>query len=100
VVADPLPDLVVPGESVRMDVHLVNDLRHEIDFAVVDAVATWTGGEQRWRFGGAVPADDVVKVGEIRFDVPEADGTLTVELAMTSGSVTSTNGYTATITPP
>ena len=100
VVADPLPDLVVPGESVRMDVHLVNDLRHEIDFAVVDAVATWSGGEQRWRFGGAVPADDVVKVGEIRFDVPEADGTLTVELAMTSGSVTSTNGYTTTITPP
>ena len=58
------------------------------------------GSQGASRFGGAVPADDVVKVGEIRFDVPEADGTLTVELAMTSGSVTSTNGYTTTITPP
>ncbi len=51
----------------RLDVHLVNDLRSDIDFAVVDATATWAGGTQRWRFGGPIPADDVVKVGTDRF---------------------------------
>jgi hypothetical protein len=78
---------------------VVNDLREALDFAVVDAVASWAGGEQRWRFGGPVPADDVVKVGRIRFDAPDRLGELSLDLTLTSGTVMSDNRYTTVVTP-
>ena len=97
VVIDPLPDLVAPGDQLDLDVHLISDLRVPIDFAVVDAVATWSvgeqssgqqsAGEQRWRFGGSVAADDVVMVGRIRLDVPDTAGLLTIDLTMTAGEI-------------
>ncbi len=97
VVADALPDEFRPGERLDVDVHVVSDLREALDFAVVDAVASWSGGEQRWRFGGPIPADDVVKVGRIRLDIPDAIGAITLDLTLTSGDVTSDNRYTTTI---
>ena len=100
VVADPLPDDLQRGETVDVDVHVVSDLRHALDFAVVDAVVSWAAGEQRWRFGGAIPADDVVKVGRIRFDVPDAGSRIELDLTLTSGDVTSRNHYTTTIIAP
>lgn len=103
VVIDPLPDLVAPGDPLDLDVHLISDLRVPIDFAVVDAVATWasveqSSGEQRWRFGGSVAADDVVKVGRIRLDVPDTTGLLTIDLTITAGEITGTNHYATTVT--
>ncbi|HYN32779.1 MAG TPA: hypothetical protein VES40_09145 [Ilumatobacteraceae bacterium] len=103
VVIDPLPDLVAPGDQLDLDVHLISDVRTPIDFAVVDAVAHWSSGEQssgeqRWRFGGAVAADDVVKVGRIRFDVPDTKGLLTFDLTITAGDITGTNHYATTVT--
>ena len=99
VVIDPLPDLVAPGDQLDLDVHLISDLRVPIDFAVVDAVATLgSSGEQRWRFGGSVAADDVVKVGRIRLDVPDTTGLLTIDLTMTAGEITGTNHYATTVT--
>ncbi len=101
VVADPLPDTVVPADRIDIDVHVVSDRREPLDFAVVDAVMSWREGEQRWRFGGPIPADDVVKVGEIRFDVPaDASGPITLDLQLTSGDVTSRNHATTTVTTP
>jgi beta-mannosidase len=100
VVADPLPSDLDLGEQLDVDVHVVSDLRHGLDFAVVDATVGWAGGEQRWRFGGPIPADDVVKVGRIRLDVPVASGPLTLDLQLTSGDVTSKNHYTTTIANP
>ncbi len=97
VVADPLPDELQPGEQLDIDVHVVSDLREPLDFAVVDAVASWSGGEQRWRFGGPIPADDVVKVGRIRLDTPDAIGAIILDLTLTSGNITSNNHYTTTI---
>jgi beta-mannosidase len=97
VIADPLPAEILPGDRVDLDVHVVSDLREPLDFAVVDAIASWRGGERRWRFGGPIPADDVVKVGRLRLEVPDVPGPLTIELALTSGSVTNSNKYTATI---
>ena len=93
VVADPLPADVQPGERLELDVHVVSDLREPLDFAVVDVVASWIGGEQRWRFGGPVPPDDVVKVGRVRLDVPDAIGSITLDLTLTSGNITSRNRY-------
>lgn len=98
VVIDPLPDLVAPGDPLDLDVHLISDLRVPIDFAVVDAVANWSSGEQRWRFGGSVAADDVVKVGRIRLDVPDTTGLLTIDLTITAGEITGTNHYATTVT--
>lgn len=100
VVADPLPDELQPGDRLDVDVHVVSDLREALDFAIVDAVASWGGGEQRWRFGGPIPADDVVKVGRIRLDIPAAIGAITLDLQLTSGNVTSHNRYTTTIISP
>ena len=97
VVADPLPDDVDPGDAIDVDVHVISDLRDALDFAVVDAVASWPGGEQRWRFGGPIPADEVVKVGTVQLDTPDAIGPLSLDLRLTSGEVTSTNRYTTTI---
>lgn len=100
VVADPLPDSVEPGGEIDVDVHVVSDLREPLDFAVVDAIASWSGGERRWRFGGPIPADDVVKVGRIRVEAPDASGALTLDLQLTSGDVTSQNHYATIIATP
>jgi len=100
IVADQLPGVLAPGDQLDIDVHVISDLRDALDFAVVDAIASWSGGEQRWRFGGPIPADDVVKVGRIRLDVPDAQGPITLDLQLTSGQVTSNNRYATTITAP
>ena len=47
-------------------------------------MATGPADEQRWRFGGPIPADEVVKVGEIDLVVPDTLGELAIELAMTA----------------
>jgi len=103
VVADALPAEVLAGDPLDLDVHVVNDLRTPLEFAVVDAVATWPGGVQRWRFGGAVPADDVVKVGRLRWDAPDVVGPtalpMTLELTLTAGEVSATNRSTTTVQP-
>lgn len=100
VVADHLPQIVESGQRVDLDVHVVNDLREPLDFAVVDAVATWPGGERRWRFGGEVPADDVVKVGRLRLDGWEADesGDMELDLHLTAGGRFCHNSYRARVT--
>ena len=101
VVVEPLPDWVNPGDRLSLDVHLVSDLRAPIDFAVVDATASWAGGEQRWRFGGPIPADDVVKVGQIDLVVPDTLGELAIELDDDRRArTTPTNRYTTAVTIP
>ena len=89
-----------PGDRLSLDVHLVSDLRAPIDFAVVDATANWAGGEQRWRFGGPIPADDVVKVGQIDLVVPDTLGELAIELSMSAHPHAATNRYTTAVTLP
>jgi hypothetical protein len=92
---------VSPGDDLALQVHLVSDRRDPIDHAVVDAVATWAGGEQRWRFGGPVGADDVVHVGTIRLVVPDTLGELAVAVRATAdGTTVATNRSTTAITLP
>jgi beta-mannosidase len=98
VVTDPLARAVSTGDRLDLDVHVVSDLRSPIDFAVVDVTASWPGGGQRWRFGGSVGADDVVKVGAIRFDVPDVVGPLTIDLTLTAGEVSARRHLATTIT--
>ncbi|MCB0971111.1 MAG: hypothetical protein KDA97_06280 [Acidimicrobiales bacterium] len=82
VTADPLPDEVVAGDAVAVDLHVVNDLRRPIDDLEVTARLRWSGGEQRWRFGGAVGADAVARVGTLQIEVPDRPGPLTLEVEL------------------
>ena len=97
VVAD-RPDAVYrPGQSLALDVHVVSDLRREIDAAEVDADLSWPGGEHRWSWTGAVPADACVRVGTVQAVVPDASGELRLELTLRAGTVEAANSYVATI---
>jgi beta-mannosidase len=98
VIADRPPDFVLPGDDLRLDVHVVNDSRADVDPAVVDIVASWGGGERRWRFGGMVPADECVKVGTISLSIPDTLGALTIELTLTAGDIRATNRYSTAVT--
>ena len=99
VVATQPSEQIEVGASLDLDVHVISDLRAEIEFAVVDAVVTWPGGEERFRFGGPVPADEVVLVGAVEVVVPDVTGELTVDLTMTAGTLESHNHYRTTVIP-
>src|SRR5690606_24284226 len=96
--------MVVAGETVSLDIHVVNDMRTPVTDATVDIVAAWPGGERRWRFGGDADADDVVKVGTIVLDVPDTLGALTFDLTLRHtqnqvlGVTRATNHYGSVIT--
>jgi len=100
VAADRPPSIVSPGEHVRLDVHVVSDLREEIEQAVVDVVARWPGGRRRWRFGGGVGADDVAYVGTIDLVVPDTLGALSFDLRLDAGDIVATNHYSTAVTTP
>jgi beta-mannosidase len=98
VIADRPPPIVSPGERLDLDVHVVSDLREPIGPAVVDIVASWPSGEERWRFGGEVEADDVARVGTVRLEVPNTLGALHLDLTLTAGDVHARNHYSSAIT--
>ena len=98
VAADRPPEIVSPGQRIELAVHVVNDLRRAIDDAVVDIRASWAAGEQRWRFGGSVGADDCVKVGSITFDVPDTLGRLEFTLQLTGQDIHADNTYHSAVT--
>ncbi|MEP1126467.1 MAG: hypothetical protein ABJH68_21490 [Ilumatobacter sp.] len=101
VVADPLPDWVNAGDSLRLDVHLVNDTRLAIGDARVEVTATWAGSSRRWTFGGPTEADDVVKAGTLEMTVPDTLGELAIELVATAGDrVIAGNRYTTAVVVP
>ena len=99
VVADQLPDTTHWGSPIRLAVHVVNDLRQEFDEAYVDAHVEWPGGSEDFRFGGAIPADEVVMVGTVLLDAPAVDGELTLDLALTAEGIESANHYRTVLAP-
>jgi beta-mannosidase len=98
VVADRLPATVTPGDALALDVHVVSDLRVELDNARVTARLEWPGGGHEWRWSGDVPADACVRVGTLQAVVPEADGPLRLDLGLhLSRRDVIVNHYQATI---
>ena len=83
VAADRLPVHAAPGQTMAIDVHVVSDLRRPVEGVEVRAWLRWTGGEQRWRFGGTIAADSAERVGTLAVEVPDAPGSLTLELSLT-----------------
>jgi len=98
VVTDRPPAIVAPGDVLHLDVHVVNDTRIPIESATVDIVASWSGGERRWRFGGDAGADDVAKVGTIDLEIPTTLGALTIDVRLDAEGVHATNHYGTAIT--
>jgi beta-mannosidase len=99
VVADWLPATVRPGEALGVDVHVVSDLRSPIEDATVVARLRWDGGDHVWRWQGDVPADACVRVATLQAVVPEATGSLELELLL-HGPVRAANAYRTEIVQP
>ncbi|HWH35317.1 MAG TPA: hypothetical protein VNT56_08370 [Acidimicrobiales bacterium] len=93
VLAERLPASVRPGDALALDVHVVSDLRHPIEGAVVEARLSWTGGKRRWRWGGDVAADSCLKVNTLSIVVPEAPGPLDLDLRLVGAPAEATNHY-------
>ncbi|MFM8312291.1 MAG: glycoside hydrolase family 2 protein [Ilumatobacteraceae bacterium] len=98
VVADRLPDAVAAGTPLALDVHVVNDLRMPLDDAVCRAVLEWPGGSHEWRWSGSVTVDGCVRVGTVRFVVPDAPGALRLDLSIEHDAVVATNRYDSSVT--
>ncbi|HEX9258397.1 MAG TPA: hypothetical protein VF855_02595, partial [Acidimicrobiales bacterium] len=99
VVADRLPPLVKPGDTLALDLHVVSDLREPLEAAVVTANVTWDGGKHGWRWQGDVPADSCVRVGTVSIVVPDAPGSLGLDLDLAAGDTAASNRYRSEIAP-
>lgn len=88
VVSDPLPATVTVGDALAIDVHVVNDLRTDLEGLEARAELRWTGGEQRWRFGGTVDADSCTRVGTLQIEVPDRPGPMTLEVELHGAALT------------
>jgi len=83
VTADHLPDVLLAGSTLAIDVHVVSDLRTPLDDIEVTAVLRWGDDqEQRWRFGGSLDADRCERVGTLPIEVPDAPGPVTLDLVL------------------
>ena len=99
VIADRLPPVVVPGQPMRFDVHVVSDLHRslgDVRVRAAAAAADWTK-EVVWE--GTLQADACLKVGEFAFDVPSGHGSLTVDLEVVCADLVVTNRYSTVVIP-
>ena len=97
VVADRLPEAVAPGDALALDVHVVSDLRAQVDDAEITAHLTWSGGHRTWRWRGDIPADGCQRVGTVQVVVPDVPGPLALALTCAYGDERVDNRYDASI---
>jgi beta-mannosidase len=97
VVADRPNASYVGYEQLRLDVHVVSDLRRPIPAGEASALLSWNGGSKAWRWAGAVPADDCVRVGTIECELPPAPGLLRLDLRFAADDLEVTNRYDSVI---
>lgn len=90
VLAHRLPLTVVPGQVLSVDIHVVSDLRQQLDDAVVSAVV---GGPnwpeklvRRHGFRGTIAGDEATMVGTVTITVPDLTGTLVLDLELEADS--------------
>lgn len=85
------------GERIRLDVHVVSDLRNPLGPAVVTATLAWAGGSREWRFGGDVAADTCARVGRIDLPAPAAGGPLGLTLSLRWDAGEVSNHYRSSV---
>ncbi|MEM8905860.1 MAG: hypothetical protein AAGF02_19320, partial [Actinomycetota bacterium] len=82
VLTDPLPASLPAGERLRLDVHVVSDLRHALDDVEVTAHLTVDDTSETWRWIGSLPADDVVRIGSLDHRLPDDGEELHLRLVL------------------
>jgi len=95
--ADPLPVLSAAGVDQRQRLHVVSDLREDLDDARLDVTLRSSLGERHWRFDGPIPADDVVKVGDISWKSPTTNERVKVELRLLADGIDAVSTYSTRI---
>ncbi|HEY4332278.1 MAG TPA: hypothetical protein VGM78_06905, partial [Ilumatobacteraceae bacterium] len=91
VVTDRLPAEVVPGAAIAVDVHVVNDLRADLENAELRAHLRWSNGEHEWSFAGPAEADSCTRIATLQFVVPDAPGDLWLDLTLQADNAAATN---------
>jgi beta-mannosidase len=99
VVADRAPAVLLPGEALALDIHVISDLRSAVEAATISAVLRWRAGEQRWRWTGDIPADSCIRVGTIQVVVPDAPGDFVLDLDLVGADTAASNRYESVIVP-
>jgi beta-mannosidase len=99
VIAERAPAMVLPGDAVALDVHVVSDRRTAVPDAVISAVLSWEGGHHGWRWEGEVPSDSCVRVGTVQLVVPDAPGALVLDLDLVGADTAVSNRYESLIIP-
>lgn len=97
VVADAPPLVVSPGQRLELAVHVVSDLRRALESVRCTATVTHSAGTERWQWTGQIGADECVRIGEVGLRVPDAPGTMAIDLVLEHADVAVTNRYESTI---
>jgi beta-mannosidase len=97
VVADPLPDVLEPGDKVNLAVHIVSDERDDRAGCQVTAQLRTPVGVRSWRWQGDVAADSCALVGRVRFTVPQVPGPVALDLRLVAGDTTADNRYASRV---
>lgn len=95
VTIDELPETSPAGSRLSVAVHIASDLRHDINGAVIDVVASGTDLHQIHRFLGTIEADSSTYIATVTVVAP-TEGNLTISATVntdygTSRASTTTN---------
>ncbi len=83
VVLDRPPDHVHPGDQLDLDVHIVSDARISYSDMVVHIDLSWKGEVGRsWSWEGDIPADECVRVGHLKIEVPDTTDDLVIDVEL------------------
>ena len=85
VVGDRLPVALHPGSRLRIGVHVVSDLRTDVDDATVTVTVRGPGLDIDLAYGDQVPADSCTRVGTVEFEVPDRWGDVEVRIELAAG---------------
>ncbi len=106
VIADPPPQVVVPGEEIGLEVHAVSDLREPLDEIRVTARARWeheraedATWHQETTWEGELEPDDCARIGRFSFAAPSGHGPVVVDLELVSDRLLVTNRYRTVVIP-
>lgn len=103
VVATTPPPLVHPGDTLELDLHVVNDRAIAYADIVVRVDLSWDSAHgpetHTWSWGGAVDADDLAYVATLRALVPDAPGPLEIAVHLHGVDHPVTRTYRTRIAP-
>jgi beta-mannosidase len=98
-IAGPLPSYAAGGGRLRFDIYVVNDSRQDLlDCSLRVGVHAPSYSSTRC-FTGSCPADGLARVTRLNVPVPNQQGSVKVELALSVGESEIVNDYSVPIVP-